>query len=135
MTHFPSADESGGVDFTRGQIGAFLKIRDAAEAAGMRVPLWHAANSAGILLHPDSHWTRSGPPGALRRIPGRAGAAPAKLRQAMTLKTRIVLVRDFPRRDAGLRTDFPDAARLAHRGAADRLCDGFSRANSNKGTR
>jgi alanine racemase len=135
MTHFASADEGGGVDFTRGQIGAFLRMREAVAAAGIRVPLWHAANSAGILLHPESHLDAVRPGLALYGGFPAAQVPPAiKLRQAMTLKTRIVLVRDFP---AGTTLGYGRTFRTARTSRIAALpigyADGFSRANSNKG--
>ena len=139
MTHFPSADEAGGrsdgAKFTRGQIGAFLKIREAVAAAGIRVPLWHAANSAGILLHPESRLDAVRPGLALYGgFPAAQVPPPTKLRQAMTLKTRIVLVRDFP---AGATLGYGRTFRTARASRIAALpigyADGFSRAHSNKG--
>jgi alanine racemase len=144
MTHFPSADEAGGgpaaagsdgVEFTRRQIGAFLKIREAVAAAGIRVPLWHAANSAGILLHPESRLDAVRPGLALYGgFPAAQVPPPTKLRQAMTLKTRIVLVRDFA---AGAVLGYGRTFRTARPSRIAALpigyADGFSRANSNRG--
>jgi alanine racemase len=134
MTHFASADE-GGAEFTRGQIAAFLKIREAVAAAGIRAPLWHAANSAGILLHPESHLDAVRPGLALYGgIPAAQVPPPTKLRPAMTLKTRIVLVRDFP---AGATLGYGRTFRTARASRIAALpigyADGFSRANSNRG--
>lgn len=135
MTHFASADEGGGADFTRGQIAAFLKIREAAAAAGIRAPLWHAANSAGILRHPESRLDAVRPGLALYGgIPAAQVAPPTKLRPAMTLKTRIALVRDFP---AGATLGYGRTFRTARASRIAALpigyADGFSRANSNRG--
>ena len=139
MTHFPSADEAGpadgGVEFTRAQIGAFLKMREAVAAAGILVPLWHAANSAGILLHPESHLDAVRPGLALYGgFPAAQVPSPVKLRQAMTLKTRIVLVRNFA---AGATVGYGRTFRTARASRIASLpigyADGFSRANSNKG--
>ena len=138
MTHFASADEAGpagGAAFTRGQIAAFLKMREAVAAAGIRAPLWHAANSAGILLHPESHLDAVRPGLALYGGFPAAQVPPAiKLRQAMTLKTRIVLVRDFA---AGTTLGYGRTFRTARASRIAALpigyADGFSRANSNKG--
>jgi alanine racemase len=139
MTHFASADEAGpgegGREFTRGQIAAFLKMREAVAAAGIRAPLWHAANSAGILLHPESHLDAVRPGLALYGgIPAAQVPPTIKLRQAMTLKTRIVLIRDFA---AGTTLGY---GRTFQTTRASRIAalpigyaDGFSRANSNKG--
>jgi alanine racemase len=142
MTHFSSADEAGeGAEFTRGQLAAFLKIRKAVAAAGIQVPLWHAAGSAAILLHPDSHLDAVRPGIALyggvpaAQVPPLAQAGkPMKLRQAMTLKTRIVLVRDFP---PGATLGYGRTFRTARPSRIAALpigyADGFSRANSNRG--
>ena len=54
MTHFASADEAG-CDFTRTQLKLFRNLLDALDASGIRPPLVHVANTAGILCHPDSH--------------------------------------------------------------------------------
>ncbi len=139
MTHFPSADEAGpgedGAEFTRGQIAAFLRMREAVAAAGIRAPLWHAANSAGILLHPESHLDAVRPGLALYGgFPAAHIPPTTKLRQAMTLKTRIVLVRDFV---AGTTLGYGRTFRTARASRIAALpigyADGFSRANSNKG--
>jgi alanine racemase len=136
MTHFASADEAdAGAAFTRGQMAAFLKIREAAAAAGIRPPLWHAAGSAGILLHPDSHLDAVRPGIALYGgVPAAQLPPSTKLRQAMTLKTRILLVRDFP---AGATLGYGRTFRTARPSRIASLpigyADGFSRANSNKG--
>jgi alanine racemase len=134
LTHFPAADE-GGEDFTRAQIAAFLKIREAVSAAGIQVPLWHAANSAGLLLHPESRLDAVRPGLALYGgIPAEQLPPQVKLRQAMTLKTRIVLVRDFP---AGATLGYGRTFRTARASRIAALpigyADGFSRANSNRG--
>jgi alanine racemase len=135
MTHFPMADEAGGTAFTRGQMAAFLKMREAVAAAGIRAPLWHAANSAGILLHPESHLDAVRPGLALYGgFPPDQLPAATKLRQAMTLRTRIVLIRDFP---AGVTLGYGRTFRTARASRVAALpigyADGFSRANSNRG--
>ena len=99
------------------------------------MPLWHAANSAGILLHPESHLDAVRPGLALYGgFPAARVPPPTKLRQAMTLKTRIVLVRDFP---AGATLGYGRTFRTARASRIAALpigyADGFSRANSNKG--
>ena len=138
MTHFPSADEAGpggGVEFTRGQIGAFLKIREAVAAAGIRMPLWHAANSAGILLHPESHLDAVRPGhGALRRLPGRAGSAADEAAPGDDAQDAD---RPRPRFPAGATLGYGRTFRTARASRIAALpigyADGFSRANSNKG--
>ena len=135
MTHLASADEPDADDFTRQQIGAFRKIREETRAAGLRIPMWHAANSPGTLWHPDSHFDAIRPGLALygARSSLRPGC-PVKLRQAMTFKTKIALVRDMP---AGATIGYGRTFRTSR---ASRIAvlpvgyaDGFSRFNSNRG--
>ena len=135
MTHFASADDPKADDFTREQIGAFRKIREETRAAGLRVPMWHAANSPGTLWHPDAHLDAIRPGLALygARSSLRPGC-PVKLRQAMTFKTKIALVRDVP---AGATVGYGRTFRASR---ASRIAvlpvgyaDGFSRFHSNRG--
>jgi len=135
MTHFPSADEPDGVAYTRAQIATFLRLRTEIEAAGIRIPLWHAANSAGLLYFPESHLDAVRPGIALYgAYPDPDMPRPVTLRQALTLKTRIVRIRDLP---AGsyisygrtFRTDRPSRIATLPLGYAD----GYARAHSNRG--
>ncbi len=52
-THFPSADEDE--EFTWDQIRRFKGIKRKVEEKGINIPLWHMANSAGILNFPESY--------------------------------------------------------------------------------
>ena len=53
-THLARADEPG-VDTTATQLAAFDRALQLAGRYGLRPPLVHAANTAGVLLHPGSH--------------------------------------------------------------------------------
>ena len=55
-THLARADEPG-VDTTSQQLAAFDRALRLAARVGIRPRLVHAANTAGVLLHPDSHHT------------------------------------------------------------------------------
>jgi alanine racemase len=133
MTHFPTADVPEGRDFTREQVAITRRIRQELEAAGFHIPLWHAANSCAILTLPESHLDAVRPGlalyGGVRR-----DMTSLKFRQAMSLKTRIVQVRDLP---AGHSVSYgrtfitkrPTRIAVLPIGYAD----GFSRGHSNKG--
>lgn len=54
FTHFPVADEPDNA-FTAAQIGLFNNAVAALKSAGIDPGLVHAANSGGILYHPESH--------------------------------------------------------------------------------
>lgn len=55
-THLARADEAD-VATTRQQLAAFERARRLAARVGIRPRLVHTANTAGVLLHPDSHHT------------------------------------------------------------------------------
>jgi len=97
MTHFPAADMAEHVEFTREQVRLVQAARTQLEREGLRIPLWHAANSAAVLGHPESHLDAIRPGLALYGgIPDYPHPCPVELRQAMTLKTRVAQVRDLP---------------------------------------
>lgn len=94
-THFPDADNTD-LTFSTEQIRRFRDLLRRLEAAGMRPPLAHAANSAGTVNLPDARLdcVRIGligygihPPYDLAR--------PA-VAAVMSLRSRLVQVRDLP---------------------------------------
>jgi len=135
MTHFPSADEEAAAGFTREQISAFRGLRRRFESAGLRIPLWHAANSAGVLYYPESHLDAVRPGISLYgAYPSPEMSRPVSLRQAMTLKTRIAVIREMAAGAAigygrTFRTGRPSRIALLPVGYAD----GYDRRISNRG--
>lgn len=51
-THFAVAEDDP--EFTATQLEMLLRVADEVRSAGIDVPMLHAANSAGTLLHPDA---------------------------------------------------------------------------------
>lgn len=92
FTHFSCADHSEG-EPTQAQYRAFVAVLDALSQLGVRPPVRHAANSAAIFRHPETHLdqARAGIAVYGYGVPREAG-----LRVAMTLKTRIVQLRRVP---------------------------------------
>jgi alanine racemase len=93
-THFAAADEADR-SFTEAQLEAFAGLLDELERSSLRPPIAHAANSAGLLAYPESHFqlVRPGialygysPSEALRALePG--------LRPVMTLSAPVTFVK------------------------------------------
>ena len=86
-THFAAAEDQP--DFTAAQIAVFRAVLQ--DTPG--TPLRHAANSAGTLNHPDSHFDLVRPGIALyggARVPG------APERPVMHLQARLTLIKDVP---------------------------------------
>ena len=96
-THFASADAQDKVDANR-QMACFTDILDRLAAKGISFALRHAANSAAAMEMPQSYLDMIRPGLALYGLypfapPGRHHPA---LIPAMTLKARIVLVKEVP---------------------------------------
>jgi alanine racemase len=91
MTHFAEADADD-PEFTREQLARFEAVSRDLRAAGIAIPLRHAANSAGLIRHPDARLDLVRPgimlygcqPCATRR-PGDPALSPAlRLRTAIS---------------------------------------------------
>lgn len=96
-THLACADEPAN-PFTVTQLERFAAVRDELSRAGVLPARWHAANSAGALVHPASH-------GSLVRAGISVyGLAPAPalaescrgLQSALTLRSQVSAVRRVP---------------------------------------
>lgn len=94
-THFPDADAED-LAFTRGQVARFTALIERLRARGVAPPRVHAANSAGTVNVPEAwlDWVRVGliaygqqPPNATQTLP---------LQPVMSLKSRLVQIRDMP---------------------------------------
>jgi alanine racemase len=103
FTHFARADEPD-LGPTREQLARFGRVLEEAAAKGIRPPLVHVANSAGLLaaasLADSLPATVSGArPGLLLYGARPAGHLRAGLRPVMTLRTRVAQVRRVERGD------------------------------------
>ena len=93
MTHLADAD-SEDPTFTTIQIELFRTLIGRLRAAGIDIPLIHAANSAGILLHPSTHFTMVRPGIMLYGYHTIAHPdGPPDLKPILSLTTRVVQVR------------------------------------------
>lgn len=130
-SHLPVADEDE--EFTREQFARFQRIAEALCAAGVPRPLVHISNSAGAIAF-------GGLSGGFVR-PGLAlyGSSPieqfqAQLRQVLTWKTRITLVRDVGAgRGVSYGRTFITAHAMRIATLAVGYADGFQRHLSNQG--
>ncbi len=91
-THLACADEPHDA-VTPGQLAAFGEALEAMRKAGVRPPLVHAANSAGLFARPAALFgmVRSGL--ALYGVAPSEAAKEADLRPVMSLKTRVATVK------------------------------------------
>lgn len=95
FTHFACADESSR-EYTHMQAAKFLEMVKKLEENGVKIPVKHVCNSAGILQYPEYHFdmVRAGiitygmPPSEEVDI------SPLKLKAALTLKSRVVRIFD-----------------------------------------
>ncbi|MFH1478711.1 MAG: alanine racemase [Candidatus Omnitrophota bacterium] len=93
FTHFPSAEDD--IAFTKKQIDSFNSLIKELESCGIYIPFRHTSNSMALVNFKESHMNmvRPGlimyglyPKDGLRNI--------LKLRQALTLKTKIVCLKE-----------------------------------------
>jgi len=100
-THLAVADEPDH-PYTRQQLDLFDSVLDGLSAAGHRVPLVHAGNSAGAIVHPRARYSMVRPGIAIYGVSPGTGVdhlvQPLGLRPAMSLKARVSHVQ---RRQAG----------------------------------
>ncbi len=95
-THFAVADLAD-KDYTRQQFRRFQQVRDRLSAAGYRIPLCHAANSAATLDLPETHLDAVRVGIAMYGLPPSSEVEPAvPLRPALSLKSHVARVRTLP---------------------------------------
>jgi alanine racemase len=93
MTHLACADESA--DATARQLDRFDAAVAALAARGLRPPLRHAANSAGLPFVRDTH-TLARPGLLLYGLPTRPLGPDVAVRPVMTVSADVALVKDVP---------------------------------------
>jgi alanine racemase len=135
FTHFAVADEPEN-PMTREQIARYEDVLNALEEAGIRIPLRHTCNSAGIMLHPAGHYDMVRAGIALYGLPPDPGVTwPVELTPALTWKTRISFLKEVS-------ADTPLSYGATYRTAGrERIAvlpvgyaDGLSRLLSNRGS-
>ncbi len=96
FTHFACADDRGST-VTAGQQEVFSAVVARLEAAGLRPPLVHAANSAATLAVPGAAWDLVRFGIAMYGLsPGEQVVLPEGIRPALAWKTVIAQVKDLP---------------------------------------
>lgn len=97
FTHFARADEPR-AETTEQQINTFDRVIQELEAAGLRPPLVHAANSAGALSFPRARYDAIRPGIAIYGLNPDANELrlPDDFETALTWKTRLTSIRTLP---------------------------------------
>ncbi|MCI0342819.1 MAG: alanine racemase [Planctomycetales bacterium] len=125
-THFAAASPSEPGPMLE-QLAVFRRVAAEVEAAGVRVPLRHAAASAAIFVATAAHLDMVRPGLALYGAdPGELRASGIPLRPALALRTRIAFLADLPAGSAvgyqpGYRTPRPTRLATLPVGYADGL--------------
>ncbi len=87
FTHFAFADMSR--EFTEYQLKLFRQLVERLSAAGIQIPLVHAANSMGLLKYAHSHFTMVRPGLILYGVYPGEGLS-LSIRPALSLKSRVI---------------------------------------------
>jgi alanine racemase len=135
MSHLACAD-SVSETFTSEQIARFKRAIEMGRAMGLKLPLNHIANSAGLIAHNASHFDMVRPGVMLYGgLPCPEFQSEVSLRPVMTLKGKVIQVRDMPNQTPvsyGRRFFTKGNARIAILSGG--YADGVMRGLSNKGT-
>ncbi|MEN9938142.1 MAG: hypothetical protein RLZZ387_4721, partial [Chloroflexota bacterium] len=95
-THFATAD-SADESFAREQLRRFRATLAEVEAAGLRPPIVHAANSAGLLRLPEARLDMVRPGIALYGLrPSAETPLPPDMRPALSFHSEVAQVRELP---------------------------------------
>jgi alanine racemase len=134
FTHFPSADEADR-SYTLSQIATFRKILGALKRHGVPVPMAHASNSGGVLAYPEADFDAVRPGIMIYgSYPSFEVAQSIPIREAMTLKTRIVFLKEA---DEGVTVSYGRTHATRRRSKIATLpigyADGYQRTLSNRG--
>jgi alanine racemase len=96
FTHFATAD-SADQTYALRQLARFEAMLAALEAAGLRPPLVHAANSAAMLTLPEARFDMVRPGVAIYGLhPSNEVRLPTDFRPALAFKTQVAQVKDIP---------------------------------------
>jgi len=96
FTHFPDCT-SEDVRFSKEQLDRFGRLVERLEAAGIKIAIKHAANSAGVISLPESHLDAVRPGLMAFGLLPAGTSSGMDLRPVMTLKSRIIQLRRFER--------------------------------------
>lgn len=94
FSHFATSDETDGA-YTRLQFKRFMSVVNALEERGLKIPIKHICNSAGIMMYPEMHLDMVRPGVILYGMypSNEVDKSRLDLIPAMTLKSRITLVK------------------------------------------
>jgi alanine racemase len=134
FTHFACSDDED-KSFSRHQIAEFSKIDDALKRIGVKTPVSHAANSAAIIDLPDATFDAVRPGIMIYGLyPSPAMRSRIVLKQAMTLKTKVVFMK---RVEPGVTISYGRTFAAKRRSLIATIpigyADGLNRLLSNKG--
>ena len=133
FSHLAAADDPAD-PFTRRQIDLFLESLDAARERGLKPEEIHLANSAAILDHPPAWLSLVRPGLVLYGYPPSSKMTPLEVRPVLSLKTRIIYIKDVaPGTSLGYGRTFVAARTTRVASLALGYDDGLPRLASNRG--
>lgn len=95
-THFATADDPDPA-YAQYQFEVFKQVLSDVEAADFNIPIYHAANSAAIMYHPETHLDMVRVGIAMYGLHPNAALKPAfEIRPALTLKSHVARVKWLP---------------------------------------
>ncbi len=134
FTHFACADEADKC-YSKVQFNVFSKLCESISVKGIKIPLMHISNSAAILDLPECKLDAVRPGIMIYGLyPSNCVSRELDLKQAMTLKTRIIFLKEVqPGNSISYGRTFTAKKRSKIATIPIGYADGFSRMLSNKG--
>lgn len=134
FTHFPCSDEEDR-SFTLSQTDTFRNVAIQLKRGGIEAPILHTSNSGAILAYPESDFNAVRPGIMIYGYyPSRIVPRSISIREALTLKTRIVFLKEIER---GTSVSYGRTYTTKRKSKVATLpigyADGYSRALSNRG--
>ena len=96
-THFAVADTPEENDYTEAQYKNYCDVRNGLISRGIYIEKCHVSNSAAIMDHPEVHFDYVREGIMLYGLYPDSEPQEGELKPVMTLKSRVVLVRDIPK--------------------------------------
>jgi len=135
FTHFAVADTPSEEPYTLGQLDRFNAVLTALQKQGLGPLLTHAANSAALLNYPQAHFDMVREGIMLYGLYPDSVPQEGSLKPVMTLKTRVVQVKEFPAHTTiGYGRTFETTRNTRVAVIAAGYADGYPRRQSNLGS-
>ncbi len=133
FSHFATADEEN-QDYTQKQFREFMELCQCVKEMGLDIPIRHIANSAAIMMYPETHleMVRAGIILYGFYPSEEVDKKRLKLRRVMTVKSRITLIKEISGRGVSYGKEYIAEGKIRVATVPIGYADGYTRLLNNK---